>query len=203
MSRVARATCQCLLISVTAPQKADGENPSEGSRQQPCCYNRSLLQQNRHKADKLNKLRCLPFCPLSEQSGLGASRSRDGTAPSAASMSPPCYSTATASFGQSSICTRAISLYLLPSGLKIDASPSFTSNQSLPRASMMLGLCVMRKVFLPFSGTRASMLRSVAARRLFSSGDTTRPPSVRSVVFLTSLNPARTAVSKARWKLLV
>src|SRR5262245_31871379 len=37
-----------------------------------------------HKADKL---RCLPFCPLSEQSGLGARRSRDGTAPSAASMS--------------------------------------------------------------------------------------------------------------------
>jgi hypothetical protein len=64
---------------------------------------------------------------------------------------------------------------------------------------MMLGLCVMRKVFLPFSGARASMLRSAAARRLFSSGDTTRPPSVRSVVFLTSLNPERTAVSKARF----
>ena len=27
----------------------------------------------------------------------------------------------------------------LPSGLKIDASPSFTSNQSLPNASMMFG----------------------------------------------------------------
>ena len=51
MSCVAGATCQCLLISVTAPQRADGENPSEGSRQQPCCYDRSLLQQNLPKAD--------------------------------------------------------------------------------------------------------------------------------------------------------
>src|SRR5437016_8630004 len=38
-----------------------------------------------------------------------------------------------ASFGQSSICTRATSRYLPPSGLKIEASPSLTSNQSLPR----------------------------------------------------------------------
>src|SRR5262245_65729628 len=36
--------------------------------------------------------------------------------------------------------------------------------------------------------------RQHIARRLFSSGDTTRPPSVRSVVFLASLDPARTAV---------
>src|SRR5262249_31984659 len=112
------------------------------------------------------------------------------------------YLTAT-SFGQSSICTRATIRYLPSSGLKIDASPSFPSNQSLPRASMMLGLCVMRKVFLPFSGICASILRSAAARRLFSSGDTTRPPSVRSVVFSMSLNPASTAVSNARLKLLV
>ena len=49
-------------------------------------------------------------------------------------------------------CTRATSRYLPSSALKIEASPSFTSNQSLPRASMMLGLCVMRKVFLLFSG---------------------------------------------------
>ena len=47
ISCVADAMCQCPLISVTAPQRADGENPSEGSRQ---CYNRSLLQQYRHKA---------------------------------------------------------------------------------------------------------------------------------------------------------
>src|SRR5215469_10339985 len=112
------------------------------------------------------------------------------------------YLTAT-SLGQSSICTRATSRYLPSSGLKIDASPSFTSNQSLPKASMMLGLCVIRKVFLPFSGICASILRRAAARRLFSSGDTTRPPSVRLVVFSMSLNPASTAVSKARLKLLV
>src|SRR5262249_10254206 len=112
------------------------------------------------------------------------------------------YLTAT-SFGQPPICTRHTSRYLPSSGLKIEASPSFTSNQSLPRASMMLGLCVMRKVFLPFSGTCASILRSAMARRLFSSSDTMRPPSVRSVVFSMSLNPASTAVSKARLKLLV
>src|SRR5262245_21044757 len=115
---------------------------------------------------------------------------------------PMPYLTA-ASFGQSSICTRATSRYLPSSGLKIDASPSFTSNQSLPKVSTMLGLCVMRKVFLPRSGTCASILRSAAARRLFSSGDTTSPPSVRSVVFSMSLNPASTAVSKARLNLLV
>ena len=37
-------------------------------------------------------------------------------------------------------------------GLENRGFPSFTSNQSLPRASTMLGLCVMRKVFLLFSG---------------------------------------------------
>src|SRR5262249_4475191 len=73
----------------------------------------------------------------------------------------------------------------------------------LPEGVDDVGLMRIRKVFLPFSGARASILRSAAARRLFSSGDTTRPPSVRSVVFLTSLDPARTAVSKARLKLLV
>src|SRR5262249_51505798 len=36
-----------------------------------------------------------------------------------------------------------------------------------------------------------------------STGDTTRPLSARSVVFLASLNPARAAVSKARLKWLV
>src|SRR5947199_1763629 len=51
-----------------------------------------------------------------------------------------------ASVGQSSICTRATSRYLPPSGLKIEASPSLTSNQSLPRASTVLGLWVIRKL---------------------------------------------------------
>jgi hypothetical protein len=45
-----------------------------------------------------------------------------------------------ASFGQSSICTRATSRYLPPSGLKIEASPSLTSNQSLPRGVDDIGL---------------------------------------------------------------
>jgi len=38
ISCVADAMCQCPLISVTAPQRANGEIPSEGSRQQPRCY---------------------------------------------------------------------------------------------------------------------------------------------------------------------
>jgi len=81
------------------------------------------------------------------------------------------------------------------SGQKIDASPSLTSNQSLPRASTMLGLCVMRKLFLPLSGVCASILRKASARLLFSSGVTTSPPSVRSIVVSMSSNPARMAVS--------
>src|SRR5262245_4527311 len=54
----------------------------------------------------------------------------------------------TASFGQSSICTRATSRYLPPSGLKIEASPSLTSNQSLPNASTILGLMGDKKIVL-------------------------------------------------------
>ena len=42
---------QCPLISVTAPQRADGENRSETSSQEPRCYNRSLLQQYLPTAD--------------------------------------------------------------------------------------------------------------------------------------------------------
>jgi hypothetical protein len=59
------------------------------------------------------------------------------------------------------ICMRATSAYLpLPSGLKMDASPSQTSNQSLPSASTMFGLWVTISVFVPASGEEASMARS-------------------------------------------
>ena len=50
------------------------------------------------------------------------------------------YFAAAAIRGQSAICRRATSTYLPFSGRKIDASPSFTSNQSLPSASRMFGL---------------------------------------------------------------
>jgi hypothetical protein len=49
---------------------------------------------------------------------------------------------------------------------KSDVEVREATNQALPKASMMLGLCVMRKVFLAFSGACASILRSAAARRL-------------------------------------
>ena len=42
---------------------------------------------------------------------------------------------------------------------------------------------------------RASIFRNAWARRLFSFGDTMRPPSVMSAVFSISVKPARTAVS--------
>ena len=84
------------------------------------------------------------------------------------------------------------------SGRKIEASPSFTSNQSLPRASTMFGLCVMMTVFVLGLGTTPSILRRASARRLFSFGETTRPPSVISAVFSISVKPARTAVSVCR-----
>lgn len=51
---------------------------------------------------------------------------------------PPC-----ANLLHSAACKRAISLYPpAPSGLNFDASPSLTSNQSLPKASRMFGLWV-------------------------------------------------------------
>src|SRR5215469_15557569 len=104
------------------------------------------------------------------------------------------YFAAAAIRDQSAICIRATSVYLPFSGRKIEASPSFTSNQSLPSASTMFGLWVIRTVFVPGSGTTASILRKAPARRLFSFGDTTRPPSVRSAVFSIFLKPASTAV---------
>ena len=54
--------------------------------------------------------------------------------------------------GQSAIFTRATSVYLPFSGRKIETCPSFTSNQSSPNASMMLGLWVIRTVLVPASG---------------------------------------------------
>ena len=52
------------------------------------------------------------------------------------------YFAAAAMPGHSAICTRAIRTDLPFSGRNIDASPSLTSNQSLPSASRMFGLWV-------------------------------------------------------------
>ena len=59
----------------------------------------------------------------------------------------------------------------------------------------MLGLCVIRMVVVPGCGGVPSILRNASTRRLFSLGETTRPPSVISAVFSTSLSPAMIAVS--------
>src|SRR5437016_10777871 len=100
------------------------------------------------------------------------------------------YFAAAAMRGQSAICTRAMSTYLPPSGRKIEASPSFTSNQSLPSASMMFGLCVIRTVLVPAFGAADSSMRNAAARHLLSLGDTTRPPSCNSAVLSMPVKPA-------------
>lgn len=49
-----------------------------------------------------------------------------------------------------------------PSGLKTLASPSFTSNQSLPNASITFGLWVTTRVLVPGAGGVAASLRSAA-----------------------------------------
>lgn len=59
----------------------------------------------------------------------------------------------------------------------------------------MFGLCVIIIVSVPAFGATPSILRYASARRLFSFGDTTRPPSVRSAVFSISVNSASTTVS--------
>jgi acyl-CoA thioesterase-1 len=105
------------------------------------------------------------------------------------------YFAAAAILGQSAICTRATRWNWPPIGMKIEASPSCTSNHSLPSASTTLGLWVMMTVFVPGCGAWPSMATSALARRAFSSGDTMSPPSVRSAVFLILVKPASTAVS--------
>jgi len=65
---------------------------------------------------------------------------------------------AAATRGHSSICIRATSVVLPFPGRNSEASPSFTSNQSLPSASTMLGLCVMRIVLVPGAGIVPSSL---------------------------------------------
>src|SRR5215472_1424294 len=115
----------------------------------------------------------------------------------------PDYFAAAAMRGQSAICSRATRTYVPFSARKIEASPSFTSNQSLPSASRMFGLWVTRTVLVPGLGGVPISLRIASARRAFSLGDTTRPPSVRSAVFSISAKPAIVAVSYARLNLLV
>src|SRR6202022_4078629 len=96
-------------------------------------------------------------------------------------------------------CTRAIGAYLPPpAGLKIVASPSLTSNQSLPKASRMFGLCVTTRVLVPGAGAVPARVRRAWVRRLFSFGLTTRPPSLTSSVDSGSRPPASRAVEAAR-----
>src|SRR6185437_16937674 len=100
---------------------------------------------------------------------------------------------------QSAACTRATRMRLFdPSGLNTDASPSLLSNQSLPNASRMFGLWVTMSVLLPASGTTVARALSALARRAFSFGETTSPPSVRSAVVVGDFQLTSCAVSVAR-----
>jgi len=92
--------------------------------------------------------------------GLGPMQSFDTSSPREYGRQAGGYFAAAAMMGQSAICTCTMSWYLPPSGLKIEASPSLTSNQSLPRASMIFGLWVMRMVFFPSAGVRPSAARN-------------------------------------------
>src|SRR5262245_33400575 len=113
------------------------------------------------------------------------------------------FAAACASFPHSSACTRTINLYPPPPGRNTEASPSRTSNQSLPKASRILGLWVTTTILVPAGGTVAASLRSAWARRLFSIGVTTNPPSARSTVEVTSPRPISVAVSTARLNTLL
>jgi hypothetical protein len=62
----------------------------------------------------------------------------------------------------------------------------------------MFGLWVTTSVLVPAAGGVAAIVRSAWARRLFSFGLTTRPPSLTSGVASASLPPISCAVSTAR-----
>src|SRR6266446_7313366 len=100
---------------------------------------------------------------------------------------------------QSAACTRATRTRLFePSGLNTDASPSLLPNQFSPNASRMFGLWVTIRVLLPASGTTVAKALSALARRAFSAGETTSPPSVRSGVVVGGFPLTSCAVSVAR-----
>src|SRR5262249_61326543 len=90
--------------------------------------------------------------------------------------------------------TRTINAYSpLPSGLKIDASPSFTSNQSRPKASRMFGLWVTMSVFVAGSGPGGAMGgRGRGGRGVFVVG-AERAPLGASGVAAGCLSPAHLA----------
>ena len=64
----------------------------------------------------------------------------------------------------------------------------------------MLGLWVTRMMFVPAGGDVVANARKAAVLRLFSFGETTRPPSAMSAVGDTSPRPSSVPVSTARWK---
>src|SRR6266702_5821849 len=72
------------------------------------------------------------------------------------------------------------------------------SNQSLPNASMMFGLCDTITMLPPAGGCTPTSLRQACVRRSFSIGGTTRPPSVMSGDATTSPKPSSVPVSTAR-----
>ena len=68
---------------------------------------------------------------------------------------------------------------------------------------MMFGLCETSTMLVPAGGAVEASLRIAAARRLFSIGVTTRPPSVMSALGVTAPKPSSVPVSTARLNWLV
>src|SRR5205809_609253 len=80
-------------------------------------------------------------------------RPQKHTAPVHSRLAPTASQWPLAALIQSTACTRATQTALPAlSGLNTEASPSFTSTQSLPKASMIFGLSVTIRVFSPASG---------------------------------------------------
>src|SRR5262245_10712681 len=95
--------------------------------------------------------------------------------------------------------TRARTLNLpSPRGWNTTTSASDRSTKSLPAASMRFGLWLTMMVFLPPWGGVESNSRSALARRWFSFGETTRPPSLTSIDVVTGPTPSNLAASWAR-----
>jgi hypothetical protein len=69
-----------------------------------------------------------------------------------------------ASLRRGAICTRTTDRYLPLSALKIETSPSSSSNRLLPNTSIAPRLRLMRKIFWRLPGACARIMRSVSAR---------------------------------------
>src|SRR5260221_13628193 len=90
----------------------------------------------------------------------------------------------------------------LPSGLSTEASPSRTSNQSLPKASRILGLWVTTTILVPAGGPVGPTLCTAWERPLFLTGVTPNPPLAQVRGRAPSPRPVSVPVLTARLETL-